>query len=61
MTEINVAVSQLDQTTQQNAAMAEQNTAAAQVLRNETDAMTAEVGRFRLNAGPTDAPRERAA
>ncbi|WP_164736559.1 methyl-accepting chemotaxis protein [Pararhodobacter zhoushanensis] len=47
--EINVGVSQLDQVTQQNAAMVEEVTAAATTLNTESSALTQIVSRFRLN------------
>ena len=46
--EINVGVSQLDQVTQQNAAMVEEVTAAATTLNTESSALTQIVARFRL-------------
>lgn len=46
--EINVGVSQLDQVTQQNAAMVEQVTAAATTLTNEAKSLTQVIARFRL-------------
>ncbi|MFN4098847.1 MAG: methyl-accepting chemotaxis protein [Pararhodobacter sp.] len=48
--EINVGVSQLDQVTQQNAAMVEQVTAAAMTLTNESKSLTQIVARFRIGA-----------
>lgn len=46
--EINVGMSQLDQVTQQNAAMVEESTAAATTLKNEAAALSQTVARFRL-------------
>jgi methyl-accepting chemotaxis protein len=46
--EVNGAVTQLDQMTQQNAALVEQSSAAAQSLREQADALSAVVRRFRL-------------
>ena len=46
--EVNVAVNQMDQVTQQNAAMVEQTTAASQALAGDADALSELVGRFRL-------------
>ncbi len=46
--EVNGAVAQLDQMTQQNAALVEQSSAAAQSLREQADALSAVVRRFRL-------------
>ncbi|WP_068302614.1 methyl-accepting chemotaxis protein [Pararhodobacter sp. CCB-MM2] len=50
--EINVGVSQLDQVTQQNAAMVEEVTAAAVTLKHESKALTQVVVRFRLSDNP---------
>jgi methyl-accepting chemotaxis protein len=47
--EINSAINQMDQATQQNAAMAEQSTAAAGVMAGETDRLVALVGRFQTS------------
>jgi len=44
--EINVAVNQLDQVTQQNAAMFEQTNAATQSLTRESQALMESMGRF---------------
>lgn len=48
LNEINVGVSQLDQVTQQNAAMVEESTAAASALRNEAAGLTQTVARFKI-------------
>jgi methyl-accepting chemotaxis protein len=45
---IDQAMNQLDQTTQQNAALAEQSAAAVESIRNETDGLVNAVGQFRL-------------
>lgn len=45
--EINTAVNQLDQVTQQNAAMFEETTAASHSLRSEADALAAAVANFK--------------
>jgi methyl-accepting chemotaxis protein len=47
--EINRAVNDMDQTTQQNAAMVEQSTAACDALNQDAARLAALVGRFRLN------------
>ena len=47
---INVAVSRLDQMTQQNAAVAEESAAAAQNLQNQASGLRDVAGRFRLPA-----------
>ncbi len=50
--EINLGVTNLDQVTQQNAAMVEQSTAAAQMLGSDADTLIQLVGRFTLETGP---------
>ena len=69
--EINVGVTNLDRVTQQNAAMVEQATAAAQMLRNDAGSLTQLVARFTIEGtsprsggsggyddfSPVDAPR----
>ena len=49
LAEINTAVNHMDQTTQQNAAMVEQTTAATQALSDEADRLAKLVARFRLD------------
>ena len=53
--QINVAVTQLDQVTQQNAAMFEQASAASRTLTREAEALNATTGRFRVGSGPVPA------
>ena len=48
--EVNAAVNQMDQVTQQNAAMVEQATAASHSLSAEAEALARLVGRFRIGA-----------
>ncbi|WOJ89031.1 methyl-accepting chemotaxis protein [Methylocapsa polymorpha] len=48
LNEVNVAVNQMDQLTQQNAAMVEQATAATHSLKGETDELGRLVARFRV-------------
>lgn len=48
--QVNTAVNQMDQVTQQNAAMVEQSTAASHNLARETEALVALVGRFEIGA-----------
>ncbi len=48
LSEVNVAVNQMDQTTQQNAAMVEQSTAASASLAQEAEALRELVGQFKL-------------
>ena len=50
ISQINAAVGQLDQTTQQNAALVEQMASAADSMRSQAERLTASVSRFRLNA-----------
>ena len=60
LNEINVAMNELDQVTQQNAAMFEETTAASHALMSEADALSAAVSRFALgeprHAAPVAAP-----
>jgi len=48
VTRINGAVAQLDQGTQQNAALVEESTAAAESLREQAHRLVEQVGRFRV-------------
>ncbi|USI72642.1 methyl-accepting chemotaxis protein [Sphingomonas morindae] len=52
LTQVNTAVSEMDSMTQQNAAMAEEATAAARSLAGQADQLSTEVARFRLTAAP---------
>ncbi|HEY0353996.1 MAG TPA: chemotaxis protein, partial [Enterovirga sp.] len=49
LAEVNTAVNQMDQVTQQNAAMVEQTTAASHSLANEAEQLSALVGRFKVD------------
>ncbi|RAK57956.1 methyl-accepting chemotaxis protein [Phenylobacterium deserti] len=49
LAQVNTAVNQMDQATQQNAAMVEQTTAAAGELQRQADELRASVSRFKLN------------
>ena len=49
LAEVNIAVNQMDQATQQNAAMVEQSTAASHSLVGEAEALTELVGQFRTS------------
>ena len=51
LAEINAAVNQLDQTTQQNAAMVEEASAAAASMAQESTALGGMIGRFRTDDG----------
>jgi methyl-accepting chemotaxis protein len=53
LAQVNTAVNQMDQVTQQNAAMVEQATAASVGLRSEAGELARLVGRFRTNAQPS--------
>ncbi len=48
--QVNTAVNQMDQMTQQNAAMVEETTAASHSLASEADALSRLVGQFRIGA-----------
>lgn len=48
--EINVAVSQIDETTQQNAALVEESTAASRSLAEQADRLSQLIGFFKLNS-----------
>ncbi|WP_367275224.1 methyl-accepting chemotaxis protein [uncultured Brevundimonas sp.] len=62
LAEVNTAVNQMDQVTQQNAAMVEQSTAASHSLAQEAEALQASVAQFKVGAGAQDAaPRPRSA
>ncbi|WP_312785407.1 methyl-accepting chemotaxis protein [Brevundimonas sp.] len=50
LSQVNAAVNQMDQVTQQNAAMVEQSTAAALSLKTEAEGLARLVGRFRTGA-----------
>jgi methyl-accepting chemotaxis protein len=49
--QVNTAVAQMDQVTQQNAALVEQATAAAQAMADQADSLKAAVAMFRLEGG----------
>ena len=57
LAEINSAVSQLDQVTQQNAAMVEESTAASHTLRQDADELRQLVARFRTAGGAAPLPQ----
>jgi methyl-accepting chemotaxis protein len=56
LSQVNTAVNQMDQVTQQNAAMVEEATAAAAQLKQETGNLTRLVGRFNVGAAVQPAP-----
>ncbi|WP_377293267.1 methyl-accepting chemotaxis protein [Rhizobium sp. SG2393] len=51
LSEVNTAVNQMDQVTQQNAAMVEETNAASAALASESSALRALIGQFRLAQG----------
>ncbi|MFK0384340.1 methyl-accepting chemotaxis protein [Agrobacterium sp. NPDC090273] len=55
--EINASVNELDQVTQQNAAMVEETTASAFSLASEADGLTEQVGQFSVGSGRQDERR----
>jgi methyl-accepting chemotaxis protein len=59
--EVNTAVSQMDQVTQQNAAMVEESTAASHTLSHETEELTRLINRFQVGAEEQVVPMPRAA
>jgi len=61
LNEVNAAVNQMDQVTQQNAAMVEQATAAAHSLRGETSTLAELIDKFRLGEVERAAPVRRPA
>jgi methyl-accepting chemotaxis protein len=56
LNQVNTAVNQMDQVTQQNAAMVEEATAAASSLKNETVGLSSLIGRFHLDRTGAAAP-----
>ncbi|MBS0409461.1 MAG: globin-coupled sensor protein [Proteobacteria bacterium] len=61
LAQVNTAINQMDQVTQQNAAMVEQSTAAGHALKAEAADLLARVGRFQVGAAPVAARAGRAA
>jgi methyl-accepting chemotaxis protein len=59
--QVNAAVNQMDQVTQQNAAMVEQTTAASHALASEAEALAQLVGQFKVDARGDDVQVRRAA
>ncbi len=58
LSEVNTAINQMDQVTQQNAAMVEETTAASHSLAREAESLTGLIGRFRLTpAGAVQSAR----
>ena len=56
LNEVNLAVSHMDQVTQQNAAMVEEVTAATHTLQGDVAELTRQVGRFKIDTGRRSAP-----
>ncbi|MEW5688064.1 MAG: methyl-accepting chemotaxis protein [Pseudomonadota bacterium] len=54
--EVNTAVNQMDQVTQQNAAMVEETTAASRMLAGQTEELFGLVSRFQVSGGSAAAP-----
>ena len=61
LAEVNTAVNQMDQVTQQNAAMVEQSTAASHSLAQEAEALQASVAQFKVGSGAHEAAPPRRA
>lgn len=58
LSEINSAVGQMDQVTQQNAAMVEQTNAASHTLASDAENLSRLVGQFKMNLGETAHARD---
>jgi methyl-accepting chemotaxis protein len=54
LAQLNSTVSQMDKVTQQNAAMAEESTAASYTLAREADELTSLIGKFNVEDRPAD-------
>ncbi|MBH1945621.1 methyl-accepting chemotaxis protein, partial [Erythrobacter sp. YJ-T3-07] len=52
VTQVGLAVNQIDQGTQQNAALVEQTSASAESLHDKADMLVATVGQFRIAPSP---------
>ncbi|MFC3393337.1 hypothetical protein ACFOGL_18380, partial [Aidingimonas halophila] len=55
--QVNVAVAELDRMTQQNAALVEESTTAAEQLKAQSDRLAEAVGAFTLSASSSGTPR----
>ncbi|HQN51447.1 MAG TPA: methyl-accepting chemotaxis protein, partial [Phenylobacterium sp.] len=55
--QVNTAVNQMDQVTQQNAAMVEQSTAASHALAREATELAELMGQFRVSSAPANGAR----
>ena len=58
--QVNIAVNQMDQVTQQNAAMVEETTAASHSLARDTETLSGLIGRFNVGRGATRSHRGKA-
>jgi methyl-accepting chemotaxis protein len=58
LTQVNVAIKQMDQMILQSAAMVEHTTAAAQAMRNSAGRLSGEIVRFRVSAAGDAAPHQ---
>ncbi len=58
LAEVNTAINQMDQVTQQNAAMVEQSTAASHSLAQETAELVRLTGRFQIGEVPSGVPAD---
>ncbi|MDR5899262.1 methyl-accepting chemotaxis protein [Halomonas vilamensis] len=56
ISQVNVAVAELDRMTQENAAMVEESTTAAEQLREQADHLTSVISRFKLSSAPSTTP-----
>ncbi len=56
LAEVNIAVNQMDQVTQQNAAMVEETTAASHGLAQQAEGLATLIGRFRVGDSPGRSP-----
>jgi len=56
LVQVNAAVTEMDRTVQQNAAMVEESTAASHALKREVQALTAMIGRFRVEGAAAAPP-----
>ncbi|MBP7649374.1 MAG: chemotaxis protein, partial [Phenylobacterium sp.] len=61
LAQVNTAVNQMDQVTQQNAAMVEQSTAASHGLANEAQTLAESAAKFRVSTTPASRSVRRAA
>jgi len=58
LAEVNTAINQMDQVTQQNAAMVEETTAASHSLAQETEQLTSLIGQFQIGSNREDDLRQ---